>query len=279
MFRLAMRATLRSDGCRWTVQRHSGPFPTLSLVLILLPPSEGKTQRRRGRSLQLGDLSFPTLTSLRDEVIAAVEKVSAGPDPYAVLGVSPNLTEEVARNTRLRTAPTAPAGEVYSGVLYDALDLPSLDPAAKRRATRAVVVQSALFGAVRLSDRIPAYRLSMSVNLPGVGALAAAWRPELERVLPQVVGRGVIVDCRSSTYAAAWTPRAELASRWVQVAVPGATHMAKHTRGLVTRELVTATSAPRSPEALAQALAGRFEVSLAPPPRPGRAWILSASAR
>ncbi len=247
-------------------------------MLILLPPSEGKTQRRRGRALDLGDLSFPQLTPLRDEVIAALEKVSSGPDPYAALGVSPNLTEDVARNTRLRTAPTAPAGQVYSGVLYDALDLPSLDAAARRRATRSVVVQSALFGALRLSDRIPAYRLSMSVNLPGVGPLPAAWRPELEGVLPEVAGRGVIVDCRSSTYAAAWPPRGELASRWVQVVVPGATHMAKHTRGLVTRHLVTAAAAPRTPEALAEALTDGFDVALAPPGRPGKPWVLSTSA-
>lgn len=254
-------------------------FPTLWLVLILLPPSEGKTQRRRGRSLDLGALSFPTLTPLRDEVIAAVEKVSSESDPYAVLGVSPNLTEEVARNTRLRTAPTAPAGEVYSGVLYDAFELASLDAGAKRRATRSVVVQSALFGAVRLSDRIPAYRLSMSVNLPGVGALAAAWRPELERVLPEAAGRGVIVDCRSSTYAAAWTPRGELATRWVQIVVPGATHMAKHTRGLVARHLAGSGATPRTPAALGEALSDGFDVSLAPPTRPGRPWVLSTSTR
>lgn len=248
-------------------------------MLILLPPSEGKSQRRRGHSLDLGALSFPALTPLRDEVIAALEKVSSGPDPYGVLGVSPNLTEEVARNTRLRTAPAAPAGEVYSGVLYDALDLASLDAAAKRRATRSVVVQSALFGALRLSDRIPAYRLSMSVNLPGVGPLAAAWRPELEANLPEAVGRGVIVDCRSSTYAAAWAPGGQLASRWVQIVVPGATHMAKHTRGLVTRHLVRAGAAPRTPETLAEALADGFDVALAPPARAGKPWVLSTTAR
>lgn len=248
-------------------------------MLILLPPSEGKTQRRRGRPLDLSGLSFPSLTPLRDEVIAALEKVSCGPDPYGVLGVSPNLTAEVARNTCLRTAATAPAADVYSGVLYDALDLTSLDSAARRRATRSVIVQSALFGAVRLSDRIPAYRLSMAVNLPAVGSLAPVWRPELDKVLPDAVGRGVIVDCRSSTYAAAWAPKGELASRWVQIAVPGATHMAKHTRGLVTRHLVATAAAPRTPEALAESLAAGFDIALAAPPRPGKPWVLSATAR
>lgn len=261
------------------VRRDPTQFHTLTVVLILLPPSEGKSQRRRGAPLDLLGLSFPSLTPLRDEVITALEVVSLGPEPYAVLRVSPNLSEEIARNTRLRSAPAAPAGLVYSGVLYDALDLASLDSVAKRRATRSVIVQSALFGALRLSDRIPAYRLSMSVHLPDVGRLAAAWRPELDRVLPEAAGRGVIVDCRSSTYAAAWPPRGELASRWVQVAVPGATHLAKHTRGLVARELVRNGARPQTPRDLAHALAARFEVALAGPDRPGKPWVLSATAR
>ena len=248
-------------------------------MLILLPPSEGKTQRRRGRPLDLGDLSFPELTPMREDVIDALTTVSGSPDAHDVLGVSPNLVEEVSRNTRLRSAPTAPAGEVYSGVLYDAFDLASLHTAARRRATRSVVVQSALFGAVRLNDRIPAYRLSMSVNLPGVGPLAGAWRPWLEPVLTEAAGRGVIVDCRSSTYAAAWAPAGTLARRWVQVVVPGATHMAKHTRGLVARELCLTGASPRTPAALADVLGDRFEVDLAEPERTGRPWVLSVAKR
>lgn len=247
-------------------------------MLILLPPSEGKTERRRGRPLDVESLSFPGLAPVRERVIDAVAAVSSRADAHAVLGVSPNLVDEVARNTRLRTAPVAPAGEVYSGVLYDALDLGTLDAPARRRATRSVVVTSALFGAVRLSDRIPAYRLSMGVNLPGVGPLAAAWRRPLGEALADAAGRGVVVDCRSSTYAAAWAPTGHLAERWVRIEVPGATHMAKHTRGLVARELVRSGASPRTPQALAKALAGPFRVDLTPPARAGRPWQLSATA-
>lgn len=248
-------------------------------MLILLPPSEGKTQRRRGQALALTGLSFPTLTKLRAEVIEALAAVSATPAAPAILGVSPNLTDEIARNTRLTTAPTAPAGEVYSGVLYDALDLASLDAAAKRRATRRIVVQSALFGAVRLTDRIPAYRLSMAVNLPGVGPLASVWRGPVSEEMAVAAGTGVIVDCRSSTYAAVFTPTGPLADRWVQIHVPGATHMAKHTRGLVARALCLAGGSARTPRALAGLLEGTFEVDLARPVRPGRPWVLSALHR
>jgi hypothetical protein len=54
--------------------------------------------------------------------------------------------------------------------------------------------------------------------------------------------------------------------------------MAKHTRGLVARELV-GREAPRTPEALADALSERFTVTLTGPERPGKAWQLAATAR
>ncbi len=222
-------------------------------------------------------MSFAELTAQRERVIDAVGAVSAGEDAFERLGVSPNLVAEVRRNTRLRTAPTARAGEVYSGVLYSALDLPSLDAAARRRASRSIVVVSALFGALRLNDRIPPYRLSMSVALPGVGSLAPAWRPWLDPVLTQAAGRGLIVDCRSSTYAAAWRPSGSLTERWVQVAVPGASHLAKRTRGLVARELCASGASPKTPQALHRALKGRFSVQLFEPERAGRPWTLNVA--
>ena len=248
-------------------------------MLILLPPSESKTGRTRGRPLDLGSLSFPELTGTRRAVASALAKVSAHPDAFDVLGVSPNLTAEVGRNLVLETAPSLPAARVYAGVLYDALDLAGLDTAARRRANRWIVTVSALFGAVRPTDAIVPYRLSMAVNLPGVGPLASAWKPELARVLPAAAGRGVVVDCRSSTYAAAWVPNGDLAERWVQVRVPGATHMAKHTRGLVARHLCVTGAAPRTAPALAEALQDAFEVGLTEPRRAGQPWVLDATAR
>ena len=248
-------------------------------MLILLPPSEGKTAPRRGRPLDLGSLAFPELTDLREDAVRAVAEVSARPEAPDVLGVSPNLVDEVERNTRLLTDPTALVSTVYSGVLYKALGLASLDAVAKRRASRRVVVMSALFGALRLTDRIPAYRVHVCADIPGIGVLDRVWRPLLAPALDAAAGnRGLVVDCRSSTYAAMWRPPTDVAERWVQITVPGASHMAKHTRGLVTRALVQA-QAPRTPGALAESLANRFEVTLTPPPRPGRPWQLAATAR
>ena len=176
-------------------------------MLILLPPSEGKTPPRRGRSLDLGTLSFPELTPLRESVVETVARVSGEPDAAAVLEVNPNLVADIEGNTRLQTAPTATASHVYTGVLYQALDVDSLDAASKRRANRWIVVVSALFGALRLGDRVPAYRVNICSTLPGVGYLSHEWRKELPAALDAVVKpRELVVDCRSSTYAAVWRP-------------------------------------------------------------------------
>lgn len=250
-------------------------------MLLLLPPSEGKTGRRRGARLDGGRLSFPELRFARERVATALRSVSEQPDAHEILGVSPNLAADIARNVALCDSPTLPALGCYSGVLYDALDYPGLDAAARRRANRWIVVVSALYGAVRPTDPIAPYRLSMAVNLPDIGPLASFWKPLLEPVLQGAVGKGVIVDTRSSTYAAAWPTDPALADRWVMVQVPGATHMAKHTRGLVTRAICVTGIDPRSPEGLLEPLRAafgeRFEVALTAPTRIDRPWTLSVT--
>jgi len=194
-----------------------------------------------------------------------------------LLGVSANLRSDIAHNLRLGSAPAVRVADLYTGVLYDALDLASLDSVARRRANRWLVVVSALFGALRPADKIPPYRLSMGVNLGELGPLAAVWRAPLATVLPLAAGRGMIVDVRSSTYATAWVPQAVLANRWVQIRVPGATHMAKHTRGLVARYLCQTGVDARSAKALQRVVARRFETTLIEPARPGQPWILNTS--
>ena len=247
-------------------------------MIVLLPPSETKHEPSRGRALDLQTLSFPALGPTRAAVLADLARASARPDALHVLGVSAGLADQVARNIGLLAAPTAPAGRIYTGVLYDALDLAGLDAAAHRRAGRRLIVVSALFGALRIGDRIPAYRLSMGVSLPGLGRLTSVWREPLEDVLPAAVSRGLVIDCRSAAYAAAWTPRSDLADRWVHVRVPGVSHLAKHTRGLVARALCQSPADPRHPADLAGLLsAAGFDVALNSPARRGPPWALDVT--
>jgi cytoplasmic iron level regulating protein YaaA (DUF328/UPF0246 family) len=218
--------------------------------------------------------SFPELGPTRERVATALALVSASPDAPRLLGVSEGLLDEVGRNLALRSLPATPAAEVYTGVLYDALGLATMDTSTRRRANRWCVIVSALHGAVRPRDRITAYRLAMGVDLPGVGPLAAAWRTVLDAPLTAAAGSGVVVDCRSAAYAAAWRPGPGVAPRWVQVRVPGASHMAKHTRGLVTRHLCEAGVSARSVPVVADVVSGAFDVELHEPTRRSGPWVL-----
>lgn len=247
-------------------------------MLILLPPSEGKAPpARRGRPVDLADLSAPELTETRLAIRDTLIEISHRPDAHRLLAVPPGLLAEVALNTRLESLPGSPAMRVYTGVLYAALDYPSLSPAAKRRAARSLRVQSALWGPIGPLDRIAPYRLSMATSLPGLGRLANVWRGVLDPVLSAAGGSGVIVDCRSSAYAQAWRPSGELARRTVAVRVftevdgqrTVVSHLAKHTRGLVARWLLEADRPPRTPAAVAQVVAGHRRCELADRGRTG----------
>ncbi|MFJ6197819.1 peroxide stress protein YaaA [Micromonospora sp. NPDC092111] len=235
-------------------------------MLILLPPSEGKADAGTGRRLDLSRLSLPELTPAREAVLAALTTLGRSDDEeaaLAALGLSAGQRGELVRNARLDRAATAPAGQVYTGVLYEALDLASLPPDALRTARRSVLVSSGLWGAVRLTDRIPPYRCPIGARLPGVGALSAYWRRVLPPAMTAAAGAGPVLDLRSAAYAATWTPPAELAGRTVTVRVlherqPGVrtvvSHFNKATKGRLVRDLLVAGARPRSATALVSAL-------------------------
>jgi len=215
-------------------------------VLILLPPSKTKAQARRGKPVELAGLAFPELTATRATVVDALVATSRLPDALARLGVPDGAVDQVAANLDVRSAPTLPAARLYTGVLFEALELAGLDAASRRRAGSRVVVASALWGFSRLTDRLPAYRLSGGARLVGVGPVASAWRSALGAVMPPVAGAGMVVDCRSGGYAAMWRPAGALARRTLPVVVEReidgrrtvVSHLAKFGRGLLARALV-----------------------------------------
>lgn len=234
-------------------------------VLLLLPPSEGKTVPVDGLPLDLDSLTSTGLTSARRRVLDTLVRVSGRPDALRTLGVGPSLADEVARNTLLADAPTAPARTVYTGVLFAAGRLADLDGAALVRAGRSLRVVSALWGLVGPEDRIPAYRLSMTTVLPRLGPLAGYWRPHLATVLDPLAAERLVVDCRSAPYAAAWPLPRPVPGR-----TPGAvsvrvlrevdgrrtvvSHWAKHARGALVGHLLSRSgSEPATPADLLEA--------------------------
>lgn len=234
-------------------------------MLVLLPPSEGKATAERGPALDLASLSLPGLTRAREEVLTELVALCSDDAEKAreVLGLSAGLSGEVAKNAELRTAATLPAAELYSGVLYDALGLGTLGPEAKRRAADSLLIFSGLWGAVGVEDRVPPYRCSGGVRLPGLGGLGPYWRGPLGETLPEAVGGGLLLDLRSTAYAAMWKPKGELAERTATVRVLQSkwvdgveqrgvvSHFNKATKGRIVRGLLEAGAEPETPEQLA----------------------------
>ena len=255
-------------------------------MLVLLPPSEGKTAPVAGPSLDVAGLSSPQLGPMREKVLEALIQVSAQPGAVTALGVGASIAGEVARNVDLRSAQTARADRVYSGVLFAAAGLSGLTPAARARAETCVRIFSGLWGVASPGDRIPAYRLSMATDLPGIGPLASAWRGELGAALDTEADGELVVDCRSATYLTPWRPPRTAA--WVQVRVVRelagvrsvVSHSAKHSRGVLTRHLLARRRpAPDDADGLAAAaceLIGEqwVAVELAPPFRGARVLTL-----
>ncbi|MEU6483880.1 peroxide stress protein YaaA [Streptomyces sp. NPDC046887] len=252
-------------------------------MLVLLPPSEGKAPSGDGAPLDPGALSLPGLAGARAAVLEELVELCSADEEKAreVLGLSEGLRGEVAKNAGLRTAGARPAGEVYTGVLYDALGLSTLDAAARERARAALLVFSGLWGAVGVADRIPSYRCSMGVRLPGLGALGAHWRAPMAEVLPEVAGEGLVLDLRSAAYAAAWKPKGEVAERTATVRVLHAptrkvvSHFNKATKGRIVRSLLVAGVEPGTPAELVEVLRGMgYAVEAEAPGKSGRAWSL-----
>jgi cytoplasmic iron level regulating protein YaaA (DUF328/UPF0246 family) len=238
-------------------------------MLILLPPSEGKAAPPAGAPVDLDALAFAAeLGESRTSLLEALErlgKVSLA-DAVEQLGVSSAQAGEVEVDAGLRDAPAAPAAEVYSGVLYDRLDLPGLPAAARGDAEERLLIASALWGFLRPGDRIPYYRFSAKARLEGIGPPAKWWRASLAEAMPDKPGE-LIVDMRSAAYAAAWRPRrATLLAVGAFAERDGGrkpvTHMAKAIRGEAARALLLAEPVAEPEDVAATLRQAGFEAEL-----------------
>ena len=215
-------------------------------MLLLLPPSETKRDGGvEGSSLDLWQLGYWALTPQRKTAVAALARLSrSAPKSAEALGLGKTQGFEVDRNRALMTSPLLPAIDRYTGVVYDALAAESLDSAARAFAYEHLVIGSALFGLLRASDGIPAYRLSHDSRLPGL-SLRRLWG---EGVAAELDRRpGLVLDLRSEAYAAlGQAPRRE-GSYYLRVLAEGGdgrrtalSHFNKRAKGEFTRAVLDA---------------------------------------
>lgn len=254
-------------------------------MLIIVPSSESKRQApASGAPVSIQDLSFPALVPMRRRLTEALIETSADLDAFERLRVRPSLAAEVVRNVRLLELPAIPVLDLYTGPVHDGLDASRLSAAAMKRAGECMVVVSALWGALRPSDRIPPYRLPLHAWLIGIDRLDATWREVLPGVLAGAAGdAGVIVDIRSPAYQATGLP-AGLGDRTVTIRVDHGPRgqrigevIAKRLRGAAARHVLESGVDPVDPDALAEVLADRWPVRLSSPERPGKPWTLTLS--
>ncbi|MCK9919772.1 MULTISPECIES: YaaA family protein [Microbacterium] len=226
-------------------------------MLVLLPPSETKRPGGRG-TFALERLSFPELDLPRREAIAALAALSLDPERAAtVLGLSARQRDLVAVNAAMPHAPTLPAIDRYTGVLFDALDAHSLDASARRWLGGHVAIQTAPFGLVGATDHIPDYRLSAGVSLPGIPAQPRHWGAPTTAALV-AASRSFVLDLRSEAYAALGPVPSGVPSTYVRVVadsgdgeVRALNHFNKRTKGLLVRLLATGRPPVRSLAGLA----------------------------
>ncbi|NUO60473.1 MAG: peroxide stress protein YaaA [Hamadaea sp.] len=225
-------------------------------MFILLPPSEGKAAAGSGAAVDHDSLFLPQLRRPRERVLKALVKLCSAKSKagqakaLATLGLSEGQRDELVRNAGLLTASTLPARQVYTGVLYDNLDLASLPPEVD---TGKILVSSGLWGVVRLDDEIPPYRCSIGVSLPPVGGLTAYWKKALNPALDREVRDELVLDLRSGAYAATWTPRENVAVRVLQERDGKRTvvsHFNKATKGRLVRDLLLSGARPQTADEL-----------------------------
>jgi cytoplasmic iron level regulating protein YaaA (DUF328/UPF0246 family) len=254
-------------------------------VLIIVPPSESKRPRlQAGAPVDFDRVSFPELTPTRRRIAAALMATSGSLDAFRRLQVRPSRAPEVAANTHLLDLPAVPVLDLYTGPLHDGLDAAGLSSAAAAGAEHSLVVNSALWGLLRPSDRVPPYRLHVCAHLVDLDDIERLWRENLPDLLAKAAGpSGVVVDLRSPTYQSTGRP-AGLGDRTVTLRVDLGPRgdrigdvVAKRVRGEAAHHLLERGVDPQDAGELAAVLADRWATRLEPPDRAGHPRTLTLS--
>jgi hypothetical protein len=216
-------------------------------MTILLPPSEGKAAGGEPATA-LGrfdeDLDRP-----RAAVIKSLHRAVKDADEAKakkLFGATGFLLEraiECAKATGDPAAPTLPAWQRYTGVVWEHLEPETLAPVQRD----CLIIPSGLYGMSSGSDPIVDFRLTMAASLPAVGTLSKYWRRSLTQVLMDTVEDGVVFDLLPGEHRSAFDGRALMRlQNYVSVDFVRrdghgtAGHAAKAVKGVMARTLLDA---------------------------------------
>lgn len=235
-------------------------------MLLLLPPSETKQIGGTGLTISQVHLSYGQLNQARDQVLARLMEVSANRElGKKVLKLSERQISDLQRNLEIPSAQTLPAYLRYEGTLYKAINAKSFAALEVENMRRYVLIQSALFGLISATDRIPWYRLSAETRLPNLD-LKALWQEHQPMAWQRLVD-SPIIDLRSKSYVALAPVPTEMESYWVEVVAQedgkrrALNHFNKKAKGDLVGAFVREKEPPKTLDDLAS-LASRIGLQL-----------------
>jgi len=190
--------------------------------VLLIPPSEGKAnpppngptlEKARAR---IKTNAFPSLDPLREHVIEALSALlhrnTRLDQFFEVTGEA--LAEAIRINHAIATSSTAPARDIYNGVMYEAIDFPSLKAAQRKLFDQKALIISGLFGLLRPTDSIPPYKLKIGADLGGVvGKLTQFWRRPVSELLRREIRGKVVWDFLPEAHRRVWDSTGETVAR------------------------------------------------------------------
>ena len=231
-------------------------------MFILLPPSEGKALGGTSRthwSPQQGAFGS-SLGTLRHSVIAALSGENGGSS--TLLGVSgKHLERAQGANLALVGAPSLPAAERYTGVVWGHLDAATLSGRERDYALHHIIVLSGLLGAVLASDPTPDYRLKMGGRLAPFGTMSKWWRHSVSDAVNSHCAGELVIDLLPNEHRGAFQPDANVLGGSIAIDImtkkddKAGGHDAKAAKGLLARHLLTAKNEIRTEKQLAARLA------------------------
>lgn len=183
---------------------------------ILLPSSEGKEPGGNPLAPDMFDYrssnTFNYFSDLNPERRALIDTLQAQirdadeDELETLFGVKGETLEEAVRvNGDIYRSPLMAAVDRYSpGVMYAAMDFPSLPTGSQRRLLENGVIFSGLFGLLRPDDLIPNYRLKMDAKVEGIGKVSSYWKEPLSEQLNALLTGQAVWNLLSGAHEAAW---------------------------------------------------------------------------
>jgi uncharacterized protein len=190
--------------------------------LLLLPPSEGKAAPPANAShyatviKRKKDNAFPELDKYRQLVIDVLQDAihrNHGLDKlFEVSGHT--LEHAIEANLAINKSPTLTARELYTGVLYEAINYKTLKAGEKKLFDHHTIIFSGMFGLIRPTDLLPDYKLKIGANLGGtVGKLIQYWRAPVSEILRHEVRGKVVWDFLPDQHRRLWDGTGEMVGR------------------------------------------------------------------